>query len=372
MIVLKDINEYESELQAILTLSVDRLQESFKSNDQLLKLSGILFEREVCRTLNEFSVGYSFHNKFEQASTLAFPDLYVKILENKWFGVEVKTSQGDWKCFGNSIFESTRLPNLDDRIFVFFGKFSPSKLECRWAKYDECIDNINITHSPRYQINMDIKDDPSLSVFSKMKITYLDFYKSDISERMEYVRKFKRQGIGQDIALWWLPDHETPNVNDEEKLLIKLLSSLSNHKKAEIRYSAIALFPEIFSKNQNKYSNLLVWLASRYGVVTGNLRDLFSAGGQYDIHFNGLNYRIPKICKHLQLDRDNVIKIITSSDKDELASKWNLDINLIPEKSGERVSLWIGEVVSYLKQQPTMPVEFPLLKWLTSIYLRKQ
>jgi hypothetical protein len=59
----------------------------------------------------------------------------------------------------------------------------------------------------------------------------------------------------------------------------------------------MALFPEIFSnKGRKKYIHLPTWLASQYGVVMGNIRDLFTAGGQYDFIFKGDKFKIPKIC----------------------------------------------------------------------------
>jgi hypothetical protein len=372
MIVIKDeleVQEYDNELKTILQLSVTDLENRFSVDKTLLKLYGSFFEKEVCATLNKVSQGLRFFNKFEQASAHAFPDIFAKILEKKWFGIEVKTSQNDWKCFGNSIFESTRIDNLDDRIYVFFGRFSDS-LQCRWAKYDECIDNINITHSPRYQINMDVKDNPALSVFSKMDTTYYDFHKSNTHKRMESVRKFKREGIGQDIALWWLPDHESsPSKEDDEKLLIKLFSSLDNSKKGEIRHTAMALFPEVFSSNGHiKYSRIPTWLASQYGVVTGNVRDLFTAGGKVEVIFKERKYKIPRICWHIKPGAIQIQKVIFSLSQDEIHLKWEFLKKEIPIKNDEKILFWIDAVSSFLIKQKTMPANFPIKEWLLEVF----
>ena len=369
MIVLKDIDRYDKELREILNLTIRELQERSKYDKKLLKAYGSAFEIEVCETLNKLSTGYSFHNKFIRASAHYFPDLYAKVVENNWFGVEVKTSQDNWRCFGNSIFESLRIPNLDDRIYIFFGKFTTDTLECKWAKYEDCIDNINITHSPRYQINMDIKDTTSLSVFNKMSTTYFEFSESSVSKRMELVRKLKRQGIGQDIALWWLPDHEAPNKDDEAKLIIQLFSKLPISKKEEIKNTAIALFPEIFSKNgKKKYARLPTWLASQYGVVMGNIRDMFTAGGKWEIDFKGKRFEIPKISLHLYAGVTQIKNIIKNTSLDELSVKWQLDINEVPDNHNERVVFWINKVSFYLEQQETMPNDFPLKEWLLEIF----
>jgi len=363
MIILKEIEEYDIELRTILSLAVKYLEDRFSADKKLLRLSGTAFEKEVCDALNEVSIGFDFHNKFEQSSPHSFPDLFVKILTNKWFGIEVKTSQTDWKCFGNSIFETTGLPNLEDRIYIFFGKLTSKTLKCRWAKYDECVDNINITHSPRYQINMDIQSDPSLSVFNKMNISYRDFRKSDVSKRMEYVRNLKRQSVGQDIALWWLPDHEAPSKEDEEKLIIKPFSSLSGPKKSEIIDHAMALFPEVFSDNsKDKYTGVLVWLASHYGVVTGNLRDHFTAGGKYEVYFKRKTFRLPHICKHLVDGKNRIKKTIAETERKDLSGRWKMSIESIPESDIDRLILWISIIFSYLLK--TTPTDFPLKEWL--------
>jgi len=370
MIIIKNIESYNIELQEILNSAVAALHEKSKRDESLLKLSGIAFEKVVCDTLNSISINTAFYEKFEQSTALAFPDIYVKILENKWFGIEVKTSQGDWKCFGNSIFETTRIENLEDRIYVFFGRFSKSALECRWAKYDECIDNINITHSPRYQINMDIKGNPQNSVFAKMEITYLDFSNSNATNRMDYVRKFKRKGLGQNAALWWLPDNDSPNNDDEEKLVIKLFKSLSQGKRQEIRSSAMAFFPEVFSNDQlTKYSRILTWLASHYGVVTGSLRDEFSAGGKFEVDFKGNKFKLPRICFHLNSGVKQIQESIYNSTIEDLTYRWQLSSDVSFSNQEQKLIFWIGKTAENLKQQ-SIPDDFPIIDWLNSLFLK--
>lgn len=368
MIVLKDIIDADNKLQEILTLAVEAIENKSVTTNSLLKLSGIAFEKVVCDVLNAVSLNTVFHNNFVQSGAHTFPDIYNKIFENNWFGVEVKTSQKDWKCFGNSIFETTKLENLEDRIYVFFGNFSQISLKCRWAKYDECIDNINITHSPRYQINMDIKNNRSLSVFSQMDTTYLNFSSREGHEKMDFLRKFKRKGLGQDVALWWLPDHEGHTKEDEEKLIIKLFSSLKPQKKNEIRNAAIAFFPEIFSKKNSKYFRIPTWLASEYGVVMGNIRDLFSSGGGWDVAFNGEQYKIPRICSYIYEGRKTIKALIINTPQEELLLKWKISNALEFTTGDEKLNYWIEKVGDYLKEQKTMPSVFPVNLWLKSLF----
>lgn len=357
MIISKQVEAYSIELEQILTQAVKSIKQKAIQNRRLLDLSGIAFEKEVCKALNESATQTDFANTFEQASRHAFPDLFVRILEEQWFGVEVKTSQKDWKCFGNSIFETTRVKNLEDRIYVFFGKFT-DPLKCRWAKYEQCIDNINITHSPRYQINMDVISDPKTSVFAKMNISYYDFYLLDVETKMDYIRQYKKATVGRDVALWWLPTHDEPSDQDEQKLSIQLFSSLSIQQKVEIRYKAIALFPAIFSRESKKYDAVLVWLASNYGVVTGSIRDLFSAGGKYEVEFEHTKIRIPKIFSHVVSGISTIKDNINKHSTVELSDYWNTAVS-----ENNKLEQWIGLVVKYADLST-----FPLAAWLTHLY----
>ena len=358
MIISKETEPFDKELQSILDKSKAQIEEKSNAGFDFKKLSGTAFEKVVCDSLNETSSGTSFDNKFEQASTHAFPDLYSRVLENKWFGVEVKTSQKDWKCFGNSIFESTRIPNLDDRIYVFFGKFT-NPLECKWARYEDCIDNINITHSPRYQINMDVDDEINPSVFKKMEVSYYDFQNSDIGIRMEALRSYKRKELGDDVALWWLPENEEPTAEDEGKLVIKLFSALDVDRKNRIRNQSLILFPELYH-NRASYDRVLTWLASRHGVVTGSLRDIYSAGGKHTVSFKSKSFRLPRIYGHLEDEKDNIIDTLTKISSSELSYYWDMKVK---EDLKWRLLTWMDQIEEYSSID-----DFPLRKWLIELF----
>jgi len=67
-------------------------------------------------------VGTIFENQIELVSGQKFPDIVAYINQNKAFGVEVKTTkQKKWKSTGSSIFEGTRVPNVEN-IYLLFGK----------------------------------------------------------------------------------------------------------------------------------------------------------------------------------------------------------------------------------------------------------
>src|SRR5690606_2648988 len=89
----------------------------------------------------------------------AFPDLEIE-LSGKFYGLEIKYSNsGSWRSKGNSIFESLTTTTKYEEIYVFYGR-KPKKnepinhIEIRYAPYGKSIEKIEVTHSPRFAINM--------------------------------------------------------------------------------------------------------------------------------------------------------------------------------------------------------------------------
>jgi hypothetical protein len=111
--------------------------------------AGTKLEYEIYNILNQLSIQTEFKGKIKLISGLKFPDITV----NDIYGVEVKTSQGStWETLGNSVVEGNRIPNITN-IFLLFAKLStPIQFICKL--YQDCLSDIRVTHSPRYQINM--------------------------------------------------------------------------------------------------------------------------------------------------------------------------------------------------------------------------
>jgi hypothetical protein len=227
--------------------------------------SGELFEGYLLELLKRLSKNSIFEGTFEITTRLAFPDIVSKIEKNKWIGIEVKTSQKDWKCFGNSIFETTRIKQVDN-IFIFFLKLKP-KIQCRWDNYANCIETINITHSPRYQINMDLLFQGKENIFNVFGLSYDEFRRLPTKDRMNLIIKLKKKELGPDAALWWLPDDNTKE-GDDSKLVIRLFNEIPLELKNIIKTKAVIFFPELFlEKSTKKYLHVSKWLAAEFGIV---------------------------------------------------------------------------------------------------------
>lgn len=285
-------------------------------------LGGAQFERQLLDVLQDLSKDTVFENTFEITGKNSFPDIVSQIQENKWLGIEVKTSKADWTCFGNSIFEGTRIKDVQD-IYIFFAILSET-VKCRWGAYEDCIETINITHSPRYQINMALLDDKKSNVFAVMGLDYDGFRCLSHSEAMSYVRKLKREQYGADIALWWLPENEEEEGN-EKKLEFKTLSELSQADSKTIKADCLAMFPEIFGNSSAKFNRVTKWLASEYGVVSHALRDNFSAGGRVSVSYKGRQLDCPRIIQTV-LDHKNEIRgVFDSSSLERVVQFWPAD-----------------------------------------------
>ena len=134
--------------------------------------------------MTKFLIGTPFENSIELISGQRFPD----IIANKYYGVEVKTTiKNHWTTTGNSVLEGTRVDGIE-RIYMLFGKMvSPIEFKCR--PYEECLSEVVVTHSPRYLINMDLKE--GNTIFDKLKIPYDTLRKEQnpVKPIIDYYRK---------------------------------------------------------------------------------------------------------------------------------------------------------------------------------------
>jgi len=271
------------------------------------------FEVDVYESLVMASKDTPFHEKIQLISGHKFPDIVV----GKSFGVEVKTTRSDkWKSTGNSIFESTRIDGIKD-VFIYFAQLkSPAKF--MYKRYEDCLSDIAVTHSPRYLIDMEVK--PENTIFSRMKVPYEEFrgLENPASKWIEHVRE--HMGAGEDS--WYVNGVDTVVLPPT----VRLFSHLDVSTQKHLRIRAMVLFPEIFGNSSTKYQRVGTWLVVRHGVVHTSLRDAFTAGGKVEIKTKRNKYqKIPQIFIHLQGYMQEIINYLESSDCDmeELKYYWN-------------------------------------------------
>lgn len=245
------------------------------------------FEALVADTLKKMLIsegadGSKF--KYKEGST-AFPD----IAFDK-FGVEIKTTKSDsWICLGNSIMEGTRTVGVESIYVVFLKRGGTPKV--KFLPYEKVINDIKITHSPRYEINMESAGD----FFDNLNISYEEFRNSN--NKICILSKHYRNN---DITSWFLD-----SVDGETTTPITLtsFSELDKKTKSDIWVELICLFPEVI---KGKYDQAAAHMITKHGCYNSSLRDMFSSGGKYTCPKNKCIYPaiVGKIMKNIELIKE--------------------------------------------------------------------
>ena len=288
------------------------------------------FETTVYESVCFSAEGTVFDNNIESHNEPWFPD----ISACKYFGLEVKsTKKTSWQSTGSSILESRRVKGIEE-IYILFGQLT-SKPKVKIKKYEYCLSDIGITHSPRYRIDMDLGLEET--IFSKMGTSYDDLRKSGdpIGIFKEYYRKECRPGE----TPWWLDDPDQV-LNPTTKFY----SDLPLFDKQKIRTQAFAFFPEILGKSTSKYKALASWMVVQKGLISTNLRDDFTAGGKANLEISGRKYnKIPKVFENLMQNLGDVLKLLREGDLVDGSNHW---LNYIPQNSNY-VKIWSRKVLDY-------------------------
>ncbi|MFP4069129.1 MAG: restriction endonuclease [Opitutales bacterium] len=242
------------------TLRKEVRQETFKSASS--------FERRVREVLNDLLKSSETPVDFQPHPHL-FPDI---VLGHR--GIEVKFTEKDtWRSVANSVFESTKSPDVKD-IYVVFGKMGGLP-DVRWARYGDCVLHVRTSHVPRFELEIGAKE----SLFQKIGVPYTTFTGLDDHEKMRHIRNYARGRLKQGERLWWLED-DPENAAHSLPIQARLYTSLEQAEKRKLRAEAALLCPEIVkpSRSKHKYDDVTLYLLTVHGVLCSQVRDLFSAG----------------------------------------------------------------------------------------------
>lgn len=318
----------------LLEVSVSQLQEDANNREKYyLSRGGVNLEKDVYRIVNENAEGSIYEGAIELISGQKFPDIVAYVNQNEAYGIEVKTTtKNKWKSTGSSIFERTRVDDIRN-IHLLFGKLTrPVEFKCR--KYEECLHDVAITHSPRYLIDMEITNKDS--IFSKVGVDYNTLRKLD--NPFKPIKKYFRAGLKEGEDLWWIDNNE----EDVRDLSVKLWGNLSTSDKNKLKIKALAFFPGLLGADPKKYARLATWLVSRFGIVNHALRDTFSAGGQVLI----AGIKLPKIFEHIVNDLDKILEITQTIPEEDIKHYWKIDLE---EKNPNEV--WIEQCLIHCKTE---------------------
>ena len=195
----------------LMSLTEKCLNDKAKSNqDKYKNCGGKAMENEAAKAMIEVAPSTPFRNaKIEVVSGARFPDIQAGV----YYGVEVKTTKGNkWKSVGSSIVESTRIKEVS-MIYMLFGKLGGEFAEFRCKPYEDCLDNISLTHQPRYQIDMELEEKQQATIFQKMKTDYNAFRLYDEKEKIQKVRQYFRSTAkeGKEMS-WWIGEEDMMQI----------------------------------------------------------------------------------------------------------------------------------------------------------------
>ena len=197
-----------------------------------------------------------------------FPDIVLPP-----YGIEVKFTEKDtWRSVANSVFESTRSPEVD-KIYLLFGKMGGIPA-VKWGHYGDCVVHVRTSHVPRFEVEIESER----SLFQIVGISYDEFSQLDVAEKMKHVREYARNRLKPGERLWWI-DTESDS-NHSLPIQARLYTSLEQEEKRRLRAEAALLCPIIVSpsRSRGKYDDVTLYLLTYRGVLASLVRDLFSAG----------------------------------------------------------------------------------------------
>ena len=256
---------------------------SLKNPNVYKKISPSELEVLTVQMLQEISPSTPFRaEEIKLVAGHSFPD----IMAEKYFGVEVKSTTKDkWTSIGSSIVESTRNKFVEN-IYMLFGKLGGNPPQFRCRPYQDCLSNIAVTHSPRYMIDMGVKDRKEKTIFDKLEVSYSEFCHRE--DKIDVVRNFYiSQALSKNQMPWWV-GRETMDETSSS-LQIRLMNECSSEEKKDLAAQMVILFPQVINGD---YTQAALWLCTHRYLLNLNLRDLFSAQGQW-IRLNGEVLDIP-------------------------------------------------------------------------------
>lgn len=288
----------------------DRMQKS-----PVQKVRGTEFEKIVYEELKNAGIP----EEDITHRTNIFPDYIIDDGTRK-VGIEVKKTDADkWEVPGGSIYESLR-NNVE--TYVLMGKYGGTP-DAMYRKYEECISDLKVTHSPRFLLKMDV--DLGEDYLSRKNATDL----LDLPEGPELNRRI-RELLRTDKDTWYSGETEMPAIAE--------YASLGTEEKNAFFIDAVTLFPETTGSD---YKNFAPWMIYKCLVWCPNIRDVFSAGGIKDCgNFWGsaVMYRIIENNTHIK-------KRISEMTIMELEKHWNVSKDLCFK---ERLQKWIELVAEHI------------------------
>lgn len=315
---------YVAKFQEMSSKIQKDMQNEKEKTGKAPKMTGTEFENIVHEELKKqgFTEGQIYH------SSQKFPDFVITDTNGEKIGLEAKKTDGaKWEVIGGSIYES--LKNDIDETYVIMAKLGGPSPEVRLRKYEECIADLKVTHSPRFYLDLDLKEGEDYLTTHESK-DLLNLSGDDLNKRIRELLRSNR-------STWW-SEAETTKFAD-----------LPDEEKGAYLNDGLALFPEIFGSN---YENFTPWLIYSCLVWCGNIRDIFSAGGK--IELTGKGIYISAVMGRAYDNIESIKQRIDDMSEDEIRKFWHLGSDDIDISSIDRVAEWMTLAKSSLKVSKTV------------------
>jgi hypothetical protein len=337
----------------LMTETVSKMNKLSRRNPAYFQnMSPSKLEEESCEAIKSACEGTPFNpSKIELVSGHRFPD----IIAEESYGVEVKSTKADhWTSTGSSIVESTR-NDLVQNIYMLFGKLGGEKPEFKCRPYSEVLSEIAVTHSPRYLIDMRLKEGET--IFDKMDTTYDEFRTSEdniAKVRAYYIEKAKKENK-QEMP-WWI---SSTDVEKPINFNLRMWNSVGKAEKKIMTAYCLILFPQIWrsDSDQKKYQKACLWLCSFAQIIIPNMRDIFSASGKVALEKGDNKYphivktlveNAPYVKQLLQHPTAETIELIKEFNPSllrsmDLFNNWIEDCCINGNTEGAPLAKWINE-----------------------------
>ena len=286
------------------------------------------FEKEARRQLEISALSHGVTNEIILHSGRKFPDI---VFKDSAFGVEIKTAQKGWSCLGNSVAASTLVDGVS-QVYLLFGS-GESNFEARFARYEDAVKSVEVTHSPRYVLDMDVP--PGGSYLRRIGKDLADMLAMD--DPISCVVEEARRNLKKGERLWWVSEEASA------PLRIRLWKAVTSSDKKTLIASAFALFPsQVLRAPRADYSGYALWLTQRHSILNSNVRDSFTSGGRLaTLEFgDGILNDIPQVFLTLRSHLPEAVRVIK---EDLTAADWSHSYQCDPGQSDspeKRLKMW--------------------------------
>lgn len=207
-----------------------------------------------------------------------FPDMDL-VINQKRYGLELKSrNNGSWDTNGNSVFESITDEDYEE-IFLLFGSKEPNRdhILVKYDYYWKVTTGINVTHSPRFKINMNASN----SVFANAE-EYNNLREMNEKQKVIFLQTYLKKNTSG--IKWFVPQSETP-----ESVKPTSLNSLPITVQDQVKSEVLVLFPQdLITSKKADYTRAHEFIISNHFYYSSSFRDFFSAGGKWK--YNGVEF----------------------------------------------------------------------------------